>query len=270
MGNLGLIKENAVQIFNSSEFGEVRTVVKDKEVLFAATDVARALGYSKAADAVTRHCKKEGVLVLETPTENQHGAVVMQEMKFITKGNVIRLVASSKLPTAEKAESWIFDEVIPSVLETGGYIATTPQDTPETIMAKAILYADKKIKEQANAIETLEERTKLQQKELYIAAPKVAYYDAAMESKDTYSTTAIAKDLGMCATKLNTRLNELCIQYQQSGTWYLYAKYQNKGLTRIVPYYFTRSDGSQGNNPRARWTEKGREFILNLRKEGKV
>lgn len=258
-------KNLGIQIFENEQFGQVRIAMSESnEPQFCLADVCRVLDIKNVSDCKTRLSHK-GVVTTDTLT---NGGV--QSMVFINESNLYKCIFQSRKPDAEKFQDWVCDEVLPSIRKHGAYMVTTPQDTPETIMAKAILYADKKIKEQANAIETLEERNQLQQKELYLAAPKVAYYDAAMESKDTYSTTAIAKDLGMCATKLNTRLNELCIQYQQSGTWYLYAKYQNKGLTRIVPYYFTRSDGSQGNNPRARWTEKGREFILNLRKEGKV
>ncbi|WP_042372607.1 phage antirepressor KilAC domain-containing protein [Bacteroides neonati] len=267
METISINERKEVEILRKTTLlGKELTVYGDADnPLFLAKDVANWIEHSNASKMVSDADLSETDFVKDTLSTltNSYSAL------FLTEDGLYEVLMQSRKPIAKQFKTGV-KAILKEIRTKGAYMVTTPQDTPETIMAKAILYADKKIKEQANAIETLEERTKLQQKELYIAAPKVAYYDAAMESKDTYSTTAIAKDLGMCATKLNTRLNELCIQYQQSGTWYLYAKYQNKGLTRIVPYYFTRSDGSQGNNPRARWTEKGREFILNLRKEGKV
>ena len=135
-----------LKLFQSPEFGQVRTVVKNGEVLFAATDVAKCLGYVNPRDAVAKHCKSAGVAKCDVGVQTgskSDGTPSIQNVKmsFITKGNVIRLVANSTLPQAEKIESWIFDEVIPSVLETGGYIATKQEDTPEEIMARALTIA---------------------------------------------------------------------------------------------------------------------------------
>ena len=101
-------------------FNEVRTIEQeDGSVLFGATDVARILGYASPADAVTRHCK--GVVVLKTPTKNQWGTTVNQNVKYIKEGDVYRLIIRSKLPSAEKFEKWLFDEVVPSIRKRGYY-----------------------------------------------------------------------------------------------------------------------------------------------------
>ena len=102
-------------------FNQVRTIEENGKIWFCATDVAKVLGYLKPADAVTRHCKKEGIHVFKTPTENQHGAIVFQDMKFINEGNVYRLLVKSQLPSAERFESWLFDEVVPSIRQKGYY-----------------------------------------------------------------------------------------------------------------------------------------------------
>lgn len=126
-----------LKLFQSPIFGQVRTVVVNGQVMFAATDVARCLGYTNPQKAIRVHCKSAGVNEMDTPT---NGGI--QKVKFITKGNLVRLVANSELPQAEEVESWIFDEVIPTVLETGGYIVTKQDDTPEEIMARALTIAD--------------------------------------------------------------------------------------------------------------------------------
>lgn len=264
-----------LKLFQSPEFGQVRTVMKDGEVLFAATDVAKCLGYVNPQQAIRQHCKEQGVTKISTPTENQHGAVVMQEMKFITKGNVIRLVANSTLPQAEKIESWIFDEVIPSVLETGGYIATRPEETEEEIMARALTIAqatlakrEKRLKQLEAQTEQQQETIELQQAEIKKSAPKVEYYDKTLQSVNTQTTTQVAKSLGMDAQKLNRKLKEAGILYNQSGQWLLKQPYASWGLHATRTQTYTRSDGSTGTSTYTVWTEKGKRFIHALHGNG--
>lgn len=147
-----------LKLFQSPIFGQVRTVLINGQVMFAATDVAKCLGYANPQKAVRDHCKSAGVNEMDTPT---NGGI--QKVKFITKGNVVRLVASSELPQAEKVESWIFDEVIPTVLETGGYIATKADDTPEEIMARALTIAQATLAKREERLKQLEAETEQQQ-----------------------------------------------------------------------------------------------------------
>ena len=108
--------KNELQIFNNPEFGEIRTINVDGKTYFVGSDVAKALGYSKARNAINQHCKgalKRGIL-----TEGGE-----QEMLIISDGDVCRLIANSQLPAAVKFESWVFDEVLPSILKHGGYIS---------------------------------------------------------------------------------------------------------------------------------------------------
>lgn len=104
-----------ISTFNNSEFGEIRTIQKNGEVLFCGSDVARALGYARPADAISAHCK--GVCVLPTPS-----AGGVQNTKFITEGDIYRLIAHSKLPGAERFERCVFDEVLPSIRKNGAYM----------------------------------------------------------------------------------------------------------------------------------------------------
>lgn len=105
---------NELQIFNSSKFGDIRTVDVDGKVYFVAKDVATALGYSNTKDAILRHCK--GVVKRDLLTKGGK-----QLMNVIPEGDLYRLVANSELPAAEEFESWIFDEVIPTIRKTGSY-----------------------------------------------------------------------------------------------------------------------------------------------------
>lgn len=105
---------NNLQIFNNEEFGQIRTVTKDNKTYFAGSDVAKALGYAIPHKAVQTHCK--GVLKWNIPTNSGN-----QDILFITEGDVYRLIMKSKLPNAEKFETWVMEEVLPTIRKTGHY-----------------------------------------------------------------------------------------------------------------------------------------------------
>lgn len=257
---------NELKLFQSPIFGQVRTVVMNGQVMFAATDVAKCLGYANPQKAIRNHCKSIGVNEMDTPT---NGGI--QKVRFITKGNVVRLVASSELPQAEQVESWIFDEVIPTVLETGGYISTTTNDTPEEIMARALTIAQATLAKREERLKQLEAETEqqqatieLQDKEIKKAAPKVNYYNNHLQSVNTLTSTQIAKQIGMDAEKLHKKLKETNVIYRQSGQWLLHSPYSTWGLHSTRTQTYTRSDGSIGTNVYTVWTERGRRFIIAL------
>src|SRR5574344_939225 len=106
---------NELQIFNNPEFGEIRTIEIEGKPYFVASDVATALGYANPRKAVSDHCK--GVTKRDTPTSSG-----VQSMSYIGEGDLYRLIVRSKLPNAEKFETWVMDEVLPTIRKTGGYI----------------------------------------------------------------------------------------------------------------------------------------------------
>jgi anti-repressor protein len=112
-----------------------------------------------------------------------------------------------------------------------------------------------------NEKERLLSITELQNQEIKQAAPKVEYFDKVLQSNSTYTTNQIAKELGMSAIELNKKLHDLGIQYKQSETWLLYAKYQNQGYTKTKTHTFTDSYGNQQTAMQTVWTERGRKFI---------
>ena len=108
--------DNMVKTFVNEEFGSVRTIEENGKILFCGSDVAKALGYRRPKDAITAHCK--GAVKRRLLTNG--GA---QEMKMISEGDVYRLISHSRLPSAGKFESWIFDDVLPTIRRTGGYVS---------------------------------------------------------------------------------------------------------------------------------------------------
>ena len=109
-------ENRALEIAENAEFGKVRIIYHDLAYMFAGKDVAKALGYKRPENAVTQHCK--GILKLGIPS-----AGGVQETRFITEGDVYRLIIRSKLPGARRFEKWVFDEVLPGIRQRGMYLA---------------------------------------------------------------------------------------------------------------------------------------------------
>ena len=124
---------NELQIFNSGEFGEIRTIEIDGKPYFVGTDVAKALGYSNPRKAILDHCK--GVTKRDTPTSSG-----VQLMSYINEGDLYRLIMKSKLPSAEKFEAWVMDEVLPTIRKAGSY--RKPLTTVEQIQVIATGFLD--------------------------------------------------------------------------------------------------------------------------------
>ena len=148
------MNELMTQVFENEEFGSVRTVVENGEVLFCGADVAKALGYANSRKALIDHCK--GVTKRDTLTV---GGV--QQLSFIPEGDVYRLIAHSRLEKAVKFERWVFDEVLPTLRKTGMY-AMLPQDYPSALRALA---------------DSVEERLRLEAK-IEEDRPKVEFAEA--------------------------------------------------------------------------------------------
>ena len=124
------------------------------------------------------------------------------------------------------------------------------------------------IEEQQKQIEQKDETIELQEAEIKKAAPKVDYYDKTLQSVNTQTTTQVAKSLGMDAHKLNRKLKEAGILYNQSGQWLLKQPYASWGLHATRTQTYTRSDGSAGTSTYTVWTEKGKRFIHALSENG--
>lgn len=105
---------NDLKVFSNSEFGELGIMLIDGKEYFPATRCAKILGYKEPEKAIREKCK--GVSKLDTPTSGG-----IQKVNYIPEGDLYRLIVSSKLPAAEKFERWVFDEVLPSIRQTGGY-----------------------------------------------------------------------------------------------------------------------------------------------------
>lgn len=114
------MSENMIKTFINDEFGNMRTVIHDEKVLFCASDIAKSLGYRNPRKAISDHCKY--VTKRDVPHPQSPNKTI--SMSFIPEGDVYRLIAHSKLTSAERFEKWVFDEVLPTIRKTGGYVSS--------------------------------------------------------------------------------------------------------------------------------------------------
>lgn len=105
---------NEIQVFNNAQFGNVRVIMENGKPIFCGSDVAKALGYARPNEAVSSHCK--GTVKRSTLTNGGN-----QTMLYISEGDLYRLITHSQLPDAERFESWVFDEILPTLRQTGSY-----------------------------------------------------------------------------------------------------------------------------------------------------
>lgn len=255
----------SVQIFSNAQFGQIRTIVINEKPYFVGIDVAISLGYKEPHKAIARHCKGWAF----HPVPDNQGFT--QETKIIPQGDVYRLAAKSKLPSAEAFESWIFDEVLVSISKSGGYMIDRSDDTPEMIMARALQIAQDTIERSKQKVQMLEGENELLLSEIRQQAPKVQYVDNVLQSTRTYTSTQMAKELGLnSAYSLEKKLSEMNVMFKQSGQWMLTARYCGKGYTKTRTHSYEHSDGTKGSNTITVWTESGREFLHQLLKASKT
>lgn len=255
---------NELKIFNSPEFGQVRTVTIDGEPWFVGKDVASILGYADTFGALKKHVDTEDRQNCQNDSfESPRG------LTCINESGLYSLILSSKIPKAKKFKHWVTSEVLPAIRKYGGYL------TPEKV-EEVLLNPDTLIK---LATELKAEREARKHAELEAASakqligelkPKADYTDRILSSKGTVPTTAIAKDYGMSAKALNQKLHELRVIYRMGSQWFLYAKYQAKGYTHSKTFDFKHSDGRPDCKMQTEWTQKGRLFLYQLLKKNGI
>ena len=240
-----------IQVFDNPEFGAVRTLEESGTILFCATDAAKALGYSNPRDAVGRHCrgvvKRDGV----SQTTNQHGVTTNQtvEMSFIPESDLYRLIFSSKLPNAEKFTDWVTGEVLPSIRKNGGYIAGQEELSPQELMAKALLVANKTLADREARISELTVQNQ-------IMAPKAEYFDALVDRNLLTSIRETAKQLNFGEKAFVRFLLEKKYLYRnKKGKLMPYAD-KNNGLFEVKECL---NEKTQWSGVQTLVTPKGRE-----------
>ena len=192
---------NEIQIFNSEMFGDVRVIMIDGKPYFCGSDVAKALGYANSRKALADHCK--GVTKRDTPTSSG-----IQSMSYISEGDMYRLITSSHLESAEKFESWVFDDILPTIRQTGGYQMPVTNDEKIVVLAQGHV----ELRQEVNTIKADIEELKNDMPILPIEADKV--------------TTAVKrKGVSVLGGKESHAYNNKCLRQKVYNSIYAHVKY---------------------------------------------
>ena len=231
---------NEIKIFENERFGKIRTVLSESgEPMFCLVDVCRVL--ELVPSKVSQRLDKD--VLSKYPLETVGG---LQMANFVNEDGLYDAILDSRKEEAKKFRKWVTNEVLPSIRKNGGYISTSESDTPDVIMARALILAQETIANHERKMKELEERNNM-----------------LVHQKKLFTTTEIAKELNMRSAKeLNDLLIKMKVQFKQNDTWILYSKYADKNYVSIkqevldngkIIYY-------------RKWTGIGREFILKLLK----
>ena len=265
------------QVFNNSQFGELRISGTPDKPMFCLNDVCKALGLGNVT-ALKSRLDEKGFTTIKALTSGGN-----QQMIFINEPNLYRCIFQSRKAEAEQFQDWVFNEILPSIRKSGGYIATQVNETPEMIMARALKVAEHTIEEHEKRMKALAEEneaqkrinkqleadTQMKAEEIKKLTPDADYARQTLTAVNTWNTNIIAKEMGMSAVTLNQHLQRLGIQYKQHKVWVLSAKYQGKGYTKTQTYNYFNSAGEVCTRMQQEWTEVGRRWLLELWHQGK-
>ena len=220
------------------------------ETFFVGKDVAKALGYKDTSDALKKHVDNDDKLSRQIADSGQKRTTII-----INESGLYALVLSSKLPQARVFKHWVTSEVLPQIRKTGGYIPTKDAEgrplTDLEIVCLAFKIQQRTIEEQHKLIDEL--------------APKAEYADEVLDSVSCYTTTQIAKELGMTVHDLTQLLLDRRVMYRQSGQYLLYADYARKGYARSRTHSHYDSEGMMRTRSYLVWMERGRRMPTDAR-----
>ena len=252
---------NELQIFENSEFGTVRTVELDGRTYFVANDVAKALGYKRPNDAITAHCRGTAKHRIGVQTGIKgDGTPALQEidMLIIPEGDIYRLVVKSQLPSAEKFERWVFDEVLPAIRKHGMYAVDELLNDPD-LAIKAF-----------TALKEEKERNKVLQADNDRMRPKEIFADAVAASHTSILIGDLAKllkqngvDVGQKRLFFWMRDNGYLIKRQGSDWNMPTQKSMEMGLLEVKESTVNNPDGSVRINRTTKVTGKGQQYFIN-------
>ena len=237
---------NQMEIFKNPEFGSIRIIEEDGKYLFCGLDIAAALGYAKPRNAISTHCR--GALKRGVPTTSGD-----QTMTFIPEGDVYRLIVHSRLPSAERFEKWVFDEVLPGIRKHGAYI------TKEKLWEVATS-PEAMLKLCSDLLAEREENAALREENAALEG-KADFYDLFIDLHHSTNLRTTAKELAVPERRFVRFLLEQRFVYRTAaGNVLPYAKPANDGLFCVKDYC---NHGHTGSYTLV--TPKGKLYFAGLR-----
>lgn len=244
---------NELQIFNSEEFGEIRTVTINNEPWFVGKDVAEALGYAEPRSAVSKKVEEvdRGVAEMETPSGKQN-------MTIINESGLYALIFGSKLESAKRFKHWVTSEVLPAIRKHGAYAVDKLLNDPE--MAIKAFTALKEEREKNKKLQTDVERMK----------PKEIFADAVSASKTSILIGDLAKILKQngISTGQNrlfeTLRNDGYLIKQKGSNWNMPTqRAMEMGLFEIKESTHIDGNGCNVTTKTTKVTGKGQQYFIN-------
>lgn len=247
-----------LQIFNSPEFGVIRTIEKDGEPWFVGKDVANALGYKDTVNALKSHVDTEDKGGWQITT--QFGE---KETTIINESGLYSLVLSSKLPTAKKFKRWVTSEIIPSIRKHGAYM------TPETL--EKVLLSPDTLMQLAQNLKDEQEKRKALEAQIESQKPAVLFTGAVETSKTSILIGELAKMLkqngiNIGQNRLFAWMREKGYLIKRKGTDYNMPtqRSMDMGLFEIKETTINNPDGSIKISKTPKVTGKGQVYFINL------
>ena len=237
-------------------------------------DVARGLGFTQIKNK-KEYIRWETVISYCNEFSQQVG-----KESFIPENVFYKLCMKANNEVARTFQDLVCDEILPNIRKNGGYIITQENDTPEMIMARAVLVAEKTINEQKEKIKILAEENKTQKQMITELKPAKEYLDKILSTEDTMAITQIAADYGISGIRINKILHDERFIRNVNGQWLLYSEHMNKGYTKSETTPIKTKDGRDKTVILTKWTQKGRlkihniltnlGFLANMDKEKKI
>ena len=265
--------KNQIGYLNSNNMNEIqvlqKTTLLGKELtvygsaenpLFLAKDVAEWIEFDiNQVGKMLQTVDDDEKLTVTLLRSGQNRQVWM-----LTENGLYEVLMQSRKPIAKQFKKGV-KAILKEIRTKGGYMAVKSDDTPEEIMAKAILLANSTIERQKEQISVLETEKNLVEEQNRLMAPKAAYFDNVLQSEGLITTNIITNELGMSAKKLYKILKDLGVLYNQNGVYMLYAKYRGLGYDKYRTHTYTSdTTGMQVAKQYLCWTQLGRKFILDL------
>ena len=243
-----------ILLFNSEQFGEVRTTVINNMPYFMLADICKALEI-KDANTAKRRLSKNGVHTMHIMDRMNRE----QQAIFINESNIYKLAFTSRKKEAEKFTDWVTNDILPSIrkhgLQATDEIIEKVLQSPESGIK--ILTALKEEKEKSKTLTLMNNE---QAKIIEDMKPAKQYYDNVLFANNAMNITQIAKQYGISGKKMNEILNQEKIIYKCGAEWVLYAKYAGKGYIKHHTDIIQTKYGEE-TKQRIKWTEKGRKLI---------
>lgn len=257
---MSIDKNNEIEIFNFKG-REVRVAGRNGNPWFINMDVCAELDIQNARQAIESLEKDDVSTIYVIDAIGRR-----QETYIISESGLYELIFKSRKPEAKEFKRWVTHEVLPCIRKTGGYITEkAAADFINDPLAKfeELLITARELRAKNMALST--ENTGLQ-KTITIQAPIVKAAERLLDSSSITTITAIAKQLNISARRLNEFLEDEKVIYRigKKSEFVLFEKYVDQGIGKLITHTYNRADGTTGSENLLKWTEKGRQFIIQL------